>query len=298
MFLKCPTNLNQNNRELAGIGKRGPLAIIRFLIRVSPWSGSPSLFFKTLPMHRGYVKLWRKVLDKGLLKDHKLGILWMYCLLKATHKDTSVLIDREEIPIKKGEFLFGLDVAKRDLGIPRTTLYTLLKTLEKLGMVERRPERRFTIISLLKWDTYQAEDKQDGTPSRNKERNPNGTETEPYKNKDHNKKKNMSIPTFSEIKEYAEKISFIIDPEYFIDYQTARDWKLKGGQKIKDWKAVLRTWKKNPITQKNEGVPIKTKFTPCTATDGHEDGREIVCASELGHAGKHNWKLIEGSERA
>ena len=46
-----------------------------------------------------------------------------------------------------------------------------------------------------------------------------------------------------EITDYAKSIGFKLDGQYFIDYQESRGWRLKNGLEIKDWKAVVRTWK-------------------------------------------------------
>ena len=51
-------------------------------------------------------------------------------------------------------------------------------------------------------------------------------------------------PTVEEVRAYCEERRNGIDPQHFIDYQEARGWKLKGGQSIKDWKAVVRTWER------------------------------------------------------
>jgi hypothetical protein len=72
------------------------------------------------------------------------------------------------------------------------------------------------------------------------------------------------IPTLQEISDYCMERKNKINAQYFLDYQIARDWKLKGGQKIKDWKAVIRTWEKNDF---DKAVPaarvIKDDFTWC-----------------------------------
>jgi len=57
-------------------------------------------------------------------------------------------------------------------------------------------------------------------------------------------------PTPLEVKEYAESLGFSLDGEYFCDYYEARGWKLAQGP-MKDWKAAVRTWKRNN-NQKNE----------------------------------------------
>ena len=51
-------------------------------------------------------------------------------------------------------------------------------------------------------------------------------------------------PTVEEVRAYCEERRNGIDPQHFIDYQEARGWRLKGGQSVKDWKAVVRTWER------------------------------------------------------
>ena len=66
------------------------------------------------------------------------------------------------------------------------------------------------------------------------------------------------LPTLQEIQDYCKERGNNIDPEYFLNKMTAVGWTLKSGQKVKDWKAVIRTWEKydnKPGTQQNR---IKT----------------------------------------
>lgn len=79
-----------------------------------------------------------------------------------------------------------------------------------------------------------------------------GNENE-NRNKDN--KSTFSTPSIQEITAYCLERKNKIDPQYFLDYQTARDWKLKGGSKVKDWRAVIRTWEKNDFnTGGNNGT--------------------------------------------
>ena len=52
-------------------------------------------------------------------------------------------------------------------------------------------------------------------------------------------------PTPLEVEEYAKSIAFALDGSAFCDYYEARGWKYKGGVAMKDWRAAVRTWKKN-----------------------------------------------------
>ena len=77
-----------------------------------------------------------------------------------------------------------------------------------------------------------------------------------------NKSNNIFIkPTAQEVNAYAKSIDFNLDGEYFCDWNEARGWTY-GKNKIKDWKAVVRTWKKNSknFQQINQETPkIKLK---------------------------------------
>lgn len=70
-------------------------------------------------------------------------------------------------------------------------------------------------------------------------------------NKIYNKK--FVKPTPKEVSDYAKEINFNLDGDYFCDWNEARGW-LVSKNPMKDWKAAIRTWKRNG-----------SKFT--TATD-------------------------------
>lgn len=57
-------------------------------------------------------------------------------------------------------------------------------------------------------------------------------------------KKNFKIPTLEEVKAYCIERKNGIDPQSFIDFYSAKGWMI-GKNKMKDWKASVRTWEKN-----------------------------------------------------
>jgi hypothetical protein len=61
---------------------------------------------------------------------------------------------------------------------------------------------------------------------------------------DSEKNKNFIIPTYNEVKEYCNERGNSIDAEQFIDYYTSKGWMI-GKNKMKDWKAAIRTWERN-----------------------------------------------------
>lgn len=74
--------------------------------------------------------------------------------------------------------------------------------------------------------------------------NPKRKEIEKEQEKE-KKRKAFIPPTVEEVRQYCQERNNNIDPEYFISYYTARGWELKQGQKVKDWKACIRTWELN-----------------------------------------------------
>lgn len=58
------------------------------------------------------------------------------------------------------------------------------------------------------------------------------------------KKTRFTPPTVDDVQAYCDERQNGIDAQHFVDYYTARGWKLKNTP-VKDWKACIRTWEKN-----------------------------------------------------
>lgn len=68
--------------------------------------------------------------------------------------------------------------------------------------------------------------------------------------KSKSKSKRFTPPTVDEVRAYCQERGNNVDPEYFIDFYEARDWKISGGrQKMSDWKASVRTWERNNFSK-------------------------------------------------
>ena len=56
------------------------------------------------------------------------------------------------------------------------------------------------------------------------------------------KKKKFKKPTVTEVADYCKERKNTIDAETFVDYFESSGWIKANGQKVKDWKATIRTW--------------------------------------------------------
>ena len=114
-------------------------------------------------MDSGFIKLHRKTLNSMVFASEGLLKVWIWCLLKANHKDEWLVIrtgrGTTEIMVKRGEFIFGRKSASRELLMKERTLYDRMKKLEKAQNIAMQPYTHYTIVSVLNWDTYQVCDK-------------------------------------------------------------------------------------------------------------------------------------------
>ena len=66
-------------------------------------------------------------------------------------------------------------------------------------------------------------------------------------------------PSLSEVINYCNERSNFVSPQGFLDHYQANGW-MRGRNKIKDWKACVRTWEKNS-NQNNSNKPIEFSET-------------------------------------
>lgn len=107
-------------------------------------------------MRKGYVRLYRKSLDSGLIRNHNAWILFTYCLLKATHKKRKAVIGKQEIMLFPGQFIFGRRMAAEETGLTEQQIRTALGTLKTLQILTIKPTNKFSIITIINWGSYQA----------------------------------------------------------------------------------------------------------------------------------------------
>jgi hypothetical protein len=112
----------------------------------------------------GYIKVYRKVMNNPIWQDPDLFRLWMYCLMKASHKERKVLVDKQEVSLIPGQFVTGRFSLHQEFnhGIPPrkqskdTTLWSWLKKLEQMGNLDIKSYNKYSVVSIVNWNEYQA----------------------------------------------------------------------------------------------------------------------------------------------
>lgn len=197
----------------------------------------------------GYVKLYRQLLDNPVFLNEKLLKVWIWCLLTATHSERKVAAGNTIIDLKPGQFVFGRKRAAMENNLSESTFYRMMNTLKDLKMLTLKTSNKWTVATIENWGLYQdcsTETEQQESSKRTQNKNDNNIYKKflekPSKSELPDRKK--IPPTLDMVTEYCSKRKNNVDPQYFIDYYTARDWHI-GKTKMKDWQAAIRTWEKN-----------------------------------------------------
>jgi len=184
----------------------------------------------------GWIKIHRKFLDWQWFNKSEAVHLFMYLVLKANHKDGQW----QGIDIKKGQFVTSFGKISADTGISLQTIRTLLKKFEKTNEINIQTTNKFSIVTICKYECYQQENEPTNTLLTNEQQTTNKQLTT---NKNDKNEKKFIIPTFNDVLEYCMQNNLDVDGVKFINFYESKGW-MVGKNKMKDWKAAIRTWVK------------------------------------------------------
>jgi DNA-binding transcriptional MerR regulator len=184
----------------------------------------------------GWIKIHRKFLDWEWFNKSEAVHLFMYLILKANHKEGQW----QGIDIKKGQFVTSFGKISSDTGISLQTIRTLLKKFEKTNEINIQTTNKFTIVTLCKYECYQQENEPTNTQLTNEQQTTNKQLTT---NKNDKNEKKFIPPTFNDVLEYCMQNNLEVDGVKFINFYESKGW-MVGKNKMKDWKAAIRTWVK------------------------------------------------------
>lgn len=117
---------------------------------------------------RGYFTTPRDIEDDPIFDNPRLFKVYMWCRLKAGHKDERyVMVGNQIVRLTKNQFIFGTFKAEEKLKMKRSTIWRYLRILEKPQKVGIKTTNKYSIITVRcdvlnspKWET---DEKQMGT---------------------------------------------------------------------------------------------------------------------------------------
>ncbi len=108
-------------------------------------------------MHRGYVKVWRKMEDSGILQDQGACQFFLWAMFKATHRARKQIIGNQVVHLQPGQFVSGRNAAASELGISPSKFVRTTEKMKMLEFVDTKSNNKFTLFTIINWDTYQNE---------------------------------------------------------------------------------------------------------------------------------------------
>ena len=109
-------------------------------------------------MHRGYIKLWRKIFDTGIQREPITLAVWVWLLGNVTHKPLNYIVRGKLMRLEPGEIVIGRKRIADELSIGERCVRTALDHLESWGNVTIRATKRFSIIKVNNWGVYQQQE--------------------------------------------------------------------------------------------------------------------------------------------
>ena len=206
----------------------------------------------------GYIKIFRQLLNWEWYTDGNVLRVFLHLLLNANFKPSRF----RGLTLPVGALVVSIDSLSASLGLSSQQIRTALKKLESTGEINKQITNKFTIITICKWECYQAETNTE-QQANNKQitdkqqaNNKQITTEEEYKNV--RKKEDINIdnenvakspkrakfqkPTLQELQEFAFAENLMnVDCERFFNYYESNGWKV-GRNSMKDWKATARNW--------------------------------------------------------
>lgn len=95
-------------------------------------------------------------MDCGFYKDSQAVHLWFHLVMKATHKPIVSDTELGEYPLSRGQLITGRHRLSSETGIKPDRVQYLLKKFVSMGMISTDSNRKFTVITVQKYDDYQA----------------------------------------------------------------------------------------------------------------------------------------------
>lgn len=120
----------------------------------------------------GYLKLFRKITNWGWYYDVYVKHVFLDLLLKANYKDK----EWHGIIIKRGQFLTSRRHYAEELHISEQKLRGILKKLELTNEIKVETTQKYTLITIINYESYQDEKEIEEQPTSNPQNDPQITQ--------------------------------------------------------------------------------------------------------------------------
>lgn len=116
----------------------------------------------------GWIKLHRKLLQSNIFGNEKYLKVFIWCLLKATYRPHMQQVGRQQVALKKGQFVFGRKKAALELNMAPSTVWEYMKILKNDKVVNIKSNNKYSVVTVVNWEVYQNDDDKSDSKYNNK----------------------------------------------------------------------------------------------------------------------------------
>jgi len=126
------------------------------VLRISDFRGSQKPMEKPQPSGQGLVFLHRKVRELPFYKSDSEAVhLWIHLIMEVNAAEGMVTTEFGEYPVGRGQVITGRHTLSKDTGITPDRVKYLLNKFAKMGMITTLANKKFTLLTVTKYDDYQ-----------------------------------------------------------------------------------------------------------------------------------------------
>ena len=103
-------------------------------------------------MHRGHIKLWRKITEWSWYHDAPTLALFIHLLIKSNHKDTVFMGH----PVPKGSCVCGYFALHQQTGLTIQQIRTCFERLKSTSDITVKSTNKFSIVCIVNYNEYQS----------------------------------------------------------------------------------------------------------------------------------------------
>ncbi|WP_235417951.1 hypothetical protein [Faecalicatena contorta] len=194
---------------------------------------------------RDYIKVSRSMLDWEWYSDINTSRLFIHMLLKANWKDRNF----KGTTVPRGSFVSSIRKLADETRLTEREVRTAINHLKTTGEVTHKSTSKYSVFTVVNYDLYQSNDTQSVSQTTSeRQSNDIQTTTIEERKKERRKENNNTVrftpPDVNMVRDYCIERNNSVDPQSFVDFYTAKGW-MVGKNKMKDWKAAVRTWERN-----------------------------------------------------
>lgn len=211
-------------------------------------------------MKGNYIKINRSILEWEWYGNINTCRAFLHMLLKANWKEGK--FEGQTIPI--GSFVSSNSKLAEECGLTVNEVRTAIKHLKLTGEITSKAHSKYTVFTIKNYCLYQEINKQNHKQSTSKAQSIDEQLTTIEEGKKERRKeinnniKRFETPSVEQVTEYCLERNNKVDAQAFVDFYASKDWMI-GKNKMKDWKAAVRTWERSQ-TRKEETAKHGNKF--------------------------------------